>query len=103
MMSPAWKPLLDKYEISVVMIDPADAQNTYRRLLQSPNWIAFYDDGQIVMFGRADAPASDVAFFKANVLDADRAGLWHESRDRRGRAAAQSRRRSWTASSRTGP
>ena len=67
----AWKPLLDKYEISVVMIDPADARNTYRRLLQSPNWIAFYDDGQIVMFGRADAPASDVAFFKANVLDAD--------------------------------
>ena len=37
--------------------------------MQSPNWVPFYDDGQIVMFGRADAPASDLAFFKANRLD----------------------------------
>jgi len=66
-----WKPLLDKYEISTVMIEAAEAPITYRRLMQSPRWIPFYDDGQIVMFGRSDAPASDLAFFKANWLDPD--------------------------------
>ena len=25
--------------------------------MQSPNWVPFYDDGRIVMFGRADAPS----------------------------------------------
>ena len=66
-----WKPLLDKYEISAVMIEPSDAPVTYGKLMQSPNWVPFYDDGRIVMFGRADAPATDLAFFKANKLDAD--------------------------------
>jgi tetratricopeptide (TPR) repeat protein len=68
---PTWKPLLDKYQISAVMIEPIDAPLTYQRLFQSPNWVPFYDDGRIVMFGRADAPAKDLAFFKANKLDAD--------------------------------
>ena len=67
----AWKPLLDKYEIAAIMIEPNDSPITYVKLVQSPNWIPFYDDGRIVMFGRADAPASDLAFFKANKLDAD--------------------------------
>ena len=53
------------------MIEPTDAPVTYQRLLHSPNWVPFYDDGRIVMFGRADAPATDLAFFKANKLDAD--------------------------------
>jgi tetratricopeptide (TPR) repeat protein len=66
-----WKPLLDKYEISAVMVEPSDAPNTHKKLLKSPNWVPFYDDGRIVMFGRADAPESDLAFFKANKLDAD--------------------------------
>ena len=68
-----WKPLLDKYHITTVMIEPGPggAPNTYRRLFFSPNWVPFYDDGQIVMFGRADAPASDLGVFKANRLDAD--------------------------------
>jgi tetratricopeptide (TPR) repeat protein len=67
----SWKPALDKYGITVVLIDPSptEAPLTWRRLMQSPNWIPFYDDGRIVMFGRADAPASDLAFFKANKLD----------------------------------
>src|SRR5262249_7569205 len=68
----ACKPPLDKYNISTVMIETGEAPNgspiTYRRLMQSPNWIPFYDDGLIVMFGRSDAPASDLAFFKANWL-----------------------------------
>ncbi len=66
-----WKPLLDKYEISAIMIEPTDSPLTYVKLMQSPNWVPFYDDGRIVMFGRADAPATDLAFFKANKLDAD--------------------------------
>ena len=68
-----WKPLLDKYQISAVMIEVGVGQSpaTYRRLIQSPNWVPFYDDGRIVMFGRADAPNPDLAFFKANRLDPD--------------------------------
>jgi tetratricopeptide (TPR) repeat protein len=68
-----WKPLLDKYQISAVMIEVGLGQSpaTYRRLIQSPNWVPFYDDGRIVMFGRADAPNPDLAFFKANRLDPD--------------------------------
>jgi tetratricopeptide (TPR) repeat protein len=64
-----WKPLLDKYGISVIMIETGTAPMTYRRLMKSPNWVPFYDDGRIVMFGRADAPQSDLAFFNANRLD----------------------------------
>jgi tetratricopeptide (TPR) repeat protein len=66
-----WKPLLDRYKVSAVMIEPGpgEAPNTYRRLMRSPNWIPFYDDGRVMMFGRADAPTSDLAFFKGNKLD----------------------------------
>ena len=66
-----WKPKLDKYNVSVVMLDPVTAGNTYKRLMQSINWIPFYDDGNVVMFGRADAPAADLAYFKAKRRDAD--------------------------------
>lgn len=68
-----WKPLLDKYRISTIMIEAVfgGSPETYKRLMQSPNWLPFYDDGRIVMFGRADAPESDLAFFKANRLDPD--------------------------------
>ena len=68
-----WKPLLDKYQISTIMIEAGFGRSpaTYQRLMQSPNWVPFYDDGRIVMFGRADAPESDLAFFKANRLDPD--------------------------------
>ncbi|WP_165249982.1 tetratricopeptide repeat protein [Paludisphaera soli] len=64
-----WKPVFDEYGISTVMLDSATATNTYRRLSQSPNWIPFYDDGRVVMFGRADAAEPDVATFRANRLD----------------------------------
>ena len=84
-----WKPLLDKYEISAVMVEPSDAPATYRKLMQSQNWVPFYDDGRIVMFGRADAPATDLAFFKANKLDADLLRVSHESSDCRCGAAAK--------------
>ena len=83
-----WKPSLDKYNISAVMIEPAEARVTYGRLLHSPNWVPFYDDGRIVMFGRADAPATDLAFFKANELNAD-LRVSHEAAGYGGGAASQ--------------
>ena len=66
-----WKPVLDRYDISAVMIDLAGASGaieTYKRLTQSPNWIPFYDDGRVVIFGRADAREPDLATFKNNRL-----------------------------------
>jgi tetratricopeptide (TPR) repeat protein len=69
-----WKPALDKYDISVVMIDLTGtnaALETYKRLTQSANWIPFYDDGRVVMFGRADAREPDLAAFKNNRLVPD--------------------------------
>ena len=73
-----WKPALDEYGITVVMLpmrllDPIDtpALNTFLTLKASPNWIPFYDDGAVVMFGRADAKGDDLAFFQSHKLDAD--------------------------------
>ena len=69
-----WKPVLDRYGISAVMIDLAGAGgavDTYKRLTQSPNWIPFYDDGRVVIFGRADAREPDLATFKNNLLAPD--------------------------------
>jgi tetratricopeptide (TPR) repeat protein len=66
-----WKPLLDEFQISAVIIDEQSSPRTLARLLQSPNWIPFYDDGSVYLFGRADAPAADLAFFRAHRLHAD--------------------------------
>jgi tetratricopeptide (TPR) repeat protein len=63
-----WKPMLDEYKITAVMIEPSESRRTYVKLKDSPNWIPFYDDGRIVMFGRKDAPAEDLAVFEANRL-----------------------------------
>ncbi len=74
----AWKPILDKHGISTVMIQAMstfterEAPLTLSRLYASPNWIPFYDDGVVAMFGRSDAPAGDLAYFKSRILDADR-------------------------------
>jgi tetratricopeptide (TPR) repeat protein len=73
----AWKPLLDEYKISVVMVpigsDP-NVQNTarvYNGLANSPDWTAFYDDGTVVLFGREDGPPADVAHFQKHPLQAE--------------------------------
>ncbi|WP_435005525.1 tetratricopeptide repeat protein [Tundrisphaera lichenicola] len=71
-----WQPVLDQSKISAIMLRPSGADSspvTYARLLGSPHWIPFYDDGAVVMFGRSDpnAPATDLAYFKANRLDAE--------------------------------
>ncbi len=67
----AWREVFDRYKISAVMIDAESARNTYRRLFQSPNWLPFYDDGKVVMFGRSDAPDPDLTMFRSNRLDPD--------------------------------
>lgn len=73
-----WKPMLDRYGVSAVMVQAMDtftereARLTLERLHRSPNWIPFYDDGTVAMFGRADAAGPDLAYFKSRILDADR-------------------------------
>jgi tetratricopeptide (TPR) repeat protein len=74
----AWKPFLDQYQVSAVMIpmrqlDPTDpaARNTFLTLKSSANWIPFYDDGSVVIFGRSDAPADDLAYFNEHALTPD--------------------------------
>lgn len=74
-----WRPLLDQYGITAVMIQAMStsfsesaAPQTMERLSQSPNWIPFYDDGVVAMFGRADAKGEDLAWFNQNRHDANR-------------------------------
>ena len=65
-----WKPILDEAKVSVVMLQPNSAEITYRTLSRSKNWIPFHDDGNTVLFGRADAADKvDVEYFTANRLD----------------------------------
>jgi len=70
-----WKKDLDESKISSVMIAPLNPRMeytpTYMTLIASKNWIPFYDDGSVAIFGRSDAPAADLAYFQANRLDAD--------------------------------
>ena len=74
-----WRPILDKYQVTAVMVQAMttsyteeSAVKTLARLSQSVNWIPFYDDGVVVIFGRSDAKPDDLAYFSANRLDADR-------------------------------
>ncbi len=72
-----WKPILDKYNISAVMVNmrvgeleqPSTA--IYERLVESRYWTPFYDDGNVVMFGRSDLGNADSAYFKSNEIDPD--------------------------------
>lgn len=64
-----WRPAFDEHNITAVMIDSETAVNTHRKLMQSPAWIPFYDDGKVVMFGRSDAPEPDRTAFQSNRLD----------------------------------
>jgi tetratricopeptide (TPR) repeat protein len=66
-----WRPILDRYNVNVVMLDPRLYARTHDSMSKSQDWIPFYDDGNTVLFGRADAPAADLAYFKDNRLDAD--------------------------------
>jgi tetratricopeptide (TPR) repeat protein len=63
-----WKPILDRYDISVVMLPISSAARSYTAMASSEDWVPFYDDGQVVLFGRADAPAEDLAYFREHEL-----------------------------------
>ncbi len=71
-----WKPILDEYNVSVVMLwmldDRLASGRVYNALARSTDWIPFYDDGVTALFGRMDASPTDIAFFKENQLDAER-------------------------------
>jgi hypothetical protein len=62
---------LDRRQITAVMISIRDDRAVYDTLARDPDWIEFYDDGKVVMFGRADKPTADLAYFKDHRLDAD--------------------------------
>ncbi len=65
-----WRPILDKYEATVVLFSPRENGPIYEAMRTSTNWIALRDDGRTVLFGRADAKPEDLAFFRENRLDA---------------------------------
>jgi tetratricopeptide (TPR) repeat protein len=67
-----WKPVLDEYHITAIMLDVAGSPYTYEQLRRSSNWVRFYDDGNVVMFGRSDAEDPDLAYFKDNQLDSEK-------------------------------
>jgi tetratricopeptide (TPR) repeat protein len=66
-----WRPILDKYQIQVVMLTSNNEPRTAQGMAESPAWIPFYDDGTVLLFGRADAQGDDLAFFKEHRLDAE--------------------------------
>lgn len=69
-----WKPILDARGVTVLMVSPmapAD-QGVYLALKKDPgSWVPFHDDGVAALFGRTDAPAADLKYFKEHRLDAD--------------------------------
>ncbi|MEO6808323.1 MAG: tetratricopeptide repeat protein [Isosphaeraceae bacterium] len=72
-----WRPILDRHQASVVTLSiglDRQALRIYDALKRSPDWVEFYDDGLVFMFGRVDesAPvAKDRTYVQANRLDAD--------------------------------
>lgn len=71
--SSQWKPLLDPYKISVVQVPLGpftEPGRVYQALSKSPDWLPVYDDGNVVLFGRADAAPDDLAFFNSRRLEA---------------------------------
>jgi tetratricopeptide (TPR) repeat protein len=75
-----WQPILDRYNVTVVMLPFSSATRTYAGMADNPDWIPFYDDGHIILFGRADAPAADLAYFREHQLIPDQLA-YRTSRD----------------------
>lgn len=81
---PAWKAILDRDKVSAIVLEINKEPTLYRALSADPGWIEFYDDGTVVILGRKDAPAVDLAYFEKNRLEADqivyrRGGLYPSS------------------------
>lgn len=72
-----WRPILDRHQASVVTLSiglDRQALRIYEALKRSPDWVEFYDDGLVFMFGRVDesAPvARDRTYVQEHRLDAD--------------------------------
>ena len=85
-----WKPLLDKYEISAVMIEPADAPITYRAADAEPELGAVLrrrPDRDVRPGGCA---GSGPGVFQGEQARRRSSGVSHDASGRRGGAAAQS-------------
>ena len=73
-----WRPILDRRGISVVMLSKLrgpglgeGSPKIHEALSKRPEeWVPFYTDGNTTLFGRADANPVDLAYFRANRLDA---------------------------------
>ena len=69
-----WKKILNERGVSVLMVSPRTAvdQPVYLGLKKASDaWILFHDDGNAALFGRVDADAADLKYFKEHRLDAD--------------------------------
>ena len=65
-----WRPILDKYNATTVLLFWDRDFLVYGAMLTSKNWVLLYDDGRAVLFGRKDAPADVLAEFEKEKLDA---------------------------------
>ena len=83
-----WRPVLDRHGIDVVMlaVNPAlpatlgdPSLRTRAALLASKDWIPFYDDGNVALFGRSDAAKDDRDFFEGRRLDPHAMAFLQES------------------------
>jgi tetratricopeptide (TPR) repeat protein len=68
-----WREVLDAYRVSVLMVKVESDPREFVGLGRDPNWVEFYDDGRIALFGRVDAraPSQDVAYFREHRLEAE--------------------------------
>lgn len=75
-----WRPILDKYNATTVLLFWDRDFLVYGAMLTSKNWVLLYDDGRAVLFGRKDAPEDVLAEFEKEKLDAQ--DIVYHRRDR---------------------
>lgn len=73
-----WREILDRYGVSVLMVDVPVGGDLRSRLTDaldnSPDWLPFYDDGSVLLYGRLDrsetVSQADRDYFRGERLDA---------------------------------
>ncbi|QDV32491.1 tetratricopeptide repeat protein [Tautonia plasticadhaerens] len=73
-----WREILDRYGVSVLMVDVPVGGDLRSRLTDaldnSPDWLPFYDDGSVLLYGRLDqseaVSQADREYFRGERLDA---------------------------------
>ncbi len=69
----AWSAILDKYNVSALVVSPGDEPQVYQALASSPQYfLPIYDDGRSMLFGRVDRQDADGNLFRERRLDPDR-------------------------------